>query len=235
MARNSSNPFQLPRSSRSRQRRPWWLPLVVLALAWLYSRFQPEPQPQRDTTPRTQPRSRRTPRPQQETSPDIQAGDSRDSEERAAEPGGRLVSDTVVRVSDGDTVKLRRIGTVRLIGVDTPEKAQEGGPEAAEFTRATLLNQKVQVELCAKQPHDRYGRSLGFIYIANQRGQRVLFNKELVRQGYARVYSLRPCTVDETEWGALYEQARVARRGLFAKMDEVPDAAAFRRQARSRP
>jgi micrococcal nuclease len=214
-------------SRSSRPRRPWWLSLLILAVAWLYHRFQSEPSQPRDTARRTQPQSRRTPRPRQ--------GPARPGEEPSSEPGGQLISDIVVHVSDGDTVKLRRTGTIRLIGVDTPEKAQAGGPEASEFTRAALLDQKVQVELCAKQPHDRYGRGLGFIYITNRNGQRVLFNQELIRQGYARVYSLRPCNVDEIEWGALYEEARRARRGLFKEMAEVPDAAAFRRQARSRP
>jgi micrococcal nuclease len=141
----------------------------------------------------------------------------------------------VITVSDGDTIKLERVGTVRLIGVDTPElhyrgRAQEGGAEAGDFARRSLLGQQVQVELCAKQPYDRYGRALAFVYVTNASGRRVLFNQELVRQGYARVYSLRPCTVDEDEWNALYEEARRARRGLFARLDEVPDAVAFRRR-----
>jgi micrococcal nuclease len=149
--------------------------------------------------------------------------------------GGQLMRDLVISVSDGDTVKLQRTGTVRLIGVDTPElhyrgRAQEGGAEAGEFARRALMGQQVEVELCAKQPYDRYGRGLAFVYIMDRSGRRVLFNQELVRQGYARVYSLRPCTVDEDEWNALYEEARRERRGLFARMSEVPDAAAFRRR-----
>ena len=148
--------------------------------------------------------------------------------------GGRLVTDTVERISDGDTVKLRKTGTVRLVGVDTPEKAQPGGPEATAFTKRVLEGQTVQVELCPKQPTDRYGRGLGFIYITDRRGKRVLFNSELVRQGYARVYSLRPCTVDEELWNSYYEEARVARRGLFGLLGDVPDAASYRRTKREK-
>jgi micrococcal nuclease len=148
-----------------------------------------------------------------------------------------LVRDRVTKVSDGDTVRLERLGSIRLIGVDTPEssykgKAQPGGKQAGVFLRNMLLNQDVEVELCAKQPYDRYGRGLGFIYATNRSGQRVLVNQEIIRQGYGRVYSLRPCSVDEAEWGALYEEARRARRGLFATIGDVPDAVAFRRQYR---
>jgi endonuclease YncB( thermonuclease family) len=211
---------------------------VLLAAGWLYNQyFAPERRPgeRQQGESRDEPRQtqRRQPTPRQ-----AERSSGRPSRSRAVPPsveGGQLLTDRVVSVSDGDTLKLERVGTVRLIGVDTPElhyrgRAQEGGKEAGDFARRALLGQEVQVELCAKQPYDRYGRGLAFVYVMNRGGRRVLFNQELVRQGYARVYSLRPCTVDEDEWNALYEEARRARRGLFARMDEVPDAAAFRRR-----
>jgi micrococcal nuclease len=152
---------------------------------------------------------------------------------KPGDEGGKPFTDVVERVKDGDTIVLKRQGDARLIGVDCPEKSQEGGPEAKAFTEQALTGKTVQVELCAKQPTDRYGRSLAFIYISDSQGRTVLFNSELVRQGYARVYSLRPCTVDEAAWGALYEDARANRRGLFKTLDEVPDAASYRHRRRS--
>lgn len=151
--------------------------------------------------------------------------------------GGATIPDVVIKVSDGDTVKLEKTGTVRLIGIDSPElhfqgKAQPGGEEAGDFVRRALLNKEVRVQLCAKQPYDRYGRGLAFIYLLDRNGNEVLFNREIVRQGYARVYSLRPCTIDEDAWNADYENARRARRGLFATLGDVPDAAAFRHAKR---
>jgi micrococcal nuclease len=147
------------------------------------------------------------------------------------------VRDRVTRVSDGDTLRLEKLGSVRLVGVDTPEvnyqgKAQPGGREAGEFLRNALLGREVEVRLCAKRSHDRYGRGLAFVYATNPGGRRVLVNQEIIRQGYGRVYSLRPCTVNESEWGALYEEARRNRRGLFATLGDVPDAADFRRETR---
>ena len=149
-----------------------------------------------------------------------------------SEGGGEILTDTVVSVYDGDTVKLQRTGSVRLIGVDTPEKAQEGGKESTAWAQQMLNGKTVGIELCAKQPTDRYGRALGFIYLSDKNGNRVLFNRELVRNGYARVYSLRPCTIDDTSWNADYETARRQKRGLFATLGEVPDAATWRRDRR---
>jgi endonuclease YncB( thermonuclease family) len=211
-----------PRSSNS-SRRPWWLVLLVMLGGWVYNTYFTAP---RQQTPRQSAERESTPR----TSTSRKS--SSRSTPRETMEGGKLISDVVTKVYDGDTVTLQRTGSIRLIGVDCPERKQQGGEEAGEFARHALLNKTVEVELCAKQPYDRYGRGLGFIYINDARGRRVLFNSEMVRAGYARVYSLRPCTVDEAEWNGYYEEARAARRGLFASLGEVPNAAAYRKSKR---
>jgi endonuclease YncB( thermonuclease family) len=211
----------------SRRGKPWWLVLLLAAFGYIYKTYIEAPtrnsstNTTREYSPEKKPRTPTQPK----TAPSMKM------------EGGVMLSDTVVKVSDGDTVKLQKLGSVRLIGVDCPElhykgTAQPGGEEAGEFARRALLNQEVRVQLCEKQPYDRYGRGLAFIYLRDRNGNWVLFNRELVRAGYARVYSLRPCTIDETEWNALYEEARRARRGLFATLGDVPDAAAFRRAGR---
>lgn len=220
-------------SSRRKRPLPLGVLLLVFAVGWIYNRFfaPPEP-PSRETAPRSTPR--RTP--PRETAPDArlpQYSPSAPSREpRQIE--GTLKRDVVIKVTDGDTVKLQRAGSIRLIGVDTPEKAQPGGREATAFATSALMGKTIEYELCGKQPTDRYGRGLGFIYITDRNGRRVLFNAELVRQGYARVYSLRPCTVDEAIWNGYYEEARRERRGLFASLGEVPDAASYRKSLRAR-
>ncbi|HEX8835008.1 MAG TPA: thermonuclease family protein [Abditibacteriaceae bacterium] len=213
--------------------RPLWVTVLLLVVGWAYNRYAPDSKRPSSTPSRDSSRAARTPRPDRERDSD-RCADCTPTPGPAKVAGGKLIQDVVIRVSDGDTVKLKRTGSIRLIGVDTPEKAQPGGPEAGIFTRNALLNKNVQVELCAKQPYDRYGRGLGFIYVEDRNGQRVLFNRELIKAGYARVYSLRPCTVDEAAWGADYEAARSARRGLFATLGDVPDAAEYRRALRSR-
>ena len=75
---------------------------------------------------------------------------------------------TVVRVIDGDTIRVRVQGkehTVRLIGVDTPETVhptktvQHFGAEASAYTKAALEAKTVTLEADPSgDTRDRYGR-----------------------------------------------------------------------------
>lgn len=109
----------------------------------------------------------------------------------------------VSEVFDGDTIVVQRgerAVTVRLIGVDTPETGRAGsiaqffGPEAANFTLRTLRGRRVQLEFePPDRPggrEDRYGRLLAYI-ITGDGGN---FNLDLVRRGYARVFTKYPFT-----------------------------------------
>ena len=60
-------------------------------------------------------------------------------------PTGGTVTTTVTRVVDGDTVKLSNGETVRLIGIDTPEKGQCGFNEATNLMRSLVQGQTVAV------------------------------------------------------------------------------------------
>ena len=217
----------MSRSSSRRRRSPAsiGIALLVLLAGWVYNRYiAPPPAPQGGSTPAPRTTSAPREKPRRSTP----------GKENAPQEGGVLRSDVVIKVTDGDTVKLQNAGSIRLIGVDCPEKSQPGGTEATAFATKALMGKTIEYELCAKQPTDRYGRGLGFIYAKDANGRRVLFNAELVKQGFARVYSLRPCTVDEDLWNSYYEDARREKRGLFATLGEVPDAASYRREKRKR-
>ncbi len=71
--------------------------------------------------------------------------------------GGRVVD-----VVDGDTVKILtgsgRIVTVRLAGIDAPEKNQDFGMAAKASLSAMILNRVVS---CSSTKMDRYGRMIG--------------------------------------------------------------------------
>lgn len=98
----------------------------------------------------------------------------------------------VVRVIDGDTVKVRLASgsrrDVRLVGIDTPEVY--GGVECwgRKASRATkkLLPRGTRVVLTSdpsQDRKDRYGRLLR--YVAKGKTD---INRKLVRRGHARVY-----------------------------------------------
>ncbi len=89
----------------------------------------------------------------------------------------------VVKVIDGDTLKLDNGEKVRLIGIDTPEMhesdklqadARKTGQDAAtikamgqqayEYTNRWVAGQKVRLEF-DKDKRDKYGRLLAYVYL----------------------------------------------------------------------
>jgi micrococcal nuclease len=121
----------------------------------------------------------------------------------------------VVGVTDGDTITVlhdNHPATVRLVGIDAPEKGQAYGQRAKQFAALLAFDQTVTVRVSG---HDRYARLLGEVILPGGRS----LNQELVRAGFAwwfRKYS-RDLTLAHLE-----QEAREARRGLWA--DPSPEA-----------
>jgi micrococcal nuclease len=121
----------------------------------------------------------------------------------------------VVGVTDGDTLTVlhaRHPETVRLQGVDAPEKRQAYGERAKRFTADLAFDRTVTVRTTGR---DRNGRLLGEVVLPDGRS----LNQELVRAGYAwwfRKYSR------DGGLARLEEEARAGRRGLWA--DRAPEA-----------
>lgn len=135
-------------------------------------------------------------------------------------PVKALVSATVTRVVDGDTVEVTTAAgvteKVRLIGVDTPETVhpekgvEPGGPEASAFTKERLTGQTVQLELDAEE-RDQYGRMLAYVYTANG----AMFNAVLADEGHARMATFPPNVRYVEVFRALQADAEAAGRGLW--------------------
>ena len=91
----------------------------------------------------------------------------------------------VVGVKDGDTVVLLTAAkeeiTVRLSEIDAPERKQAFGNVSRTFLSDLIFGKEVKLEKLGK---DRYGRTLGFIYLRN--GTNV--NVEMVKNGMAWQY-----------------------------------------------
>lgn len=125
----------------------------------------------------------------------------------------------VVRVIDGDTVKIDykgRVTSVRLIGVDAPETVHPGkpveayGPEASDFVENLLLGESVYLRFDAERV-DMYGRLLAYLYRAPDG---LFVNLELVRQGYGSLYAQFPFKF-MTLFRYYEDRARAARKGLY--------------------
>lgn len=97
-----------------------------------------------------------------------------------------------VRCVDGDTAVFSIDGTetkFRFLAIDTPETVhptktvEEFGKDASEYTCNKLTNAKyIVVEYEESNKTDKYGRSLGWIWVDGS-----LLQKELVSVGYAEV------------------------------------------------
>jgi endonuclease YncB( thermonuclease family) len=88
-------------------------------------------------------------------------GGSNDGDARPWTPAGDVQASTFVAVIDGDTVETAA-GTVRIIGIDTPERGECGYDEASTaLGRALAKGAAISLELPAGHDDtDRYGRLL---------------------------------------------------------------------------
>ena len=124
----------------------------------------------------------------------------------------------VLRVVDGDTVRLSGVGKVRLIGVDTPEVSGRDecfGREASAFTGRVLRpGTSVRYRLGVEE-HDRYGRALAYLYLADGR----LFNELLVASGYAQPLTVPPNDELADRFVEASRRARERRLGLWRACD----------------
>ena len=125
------------------------------------------------------------------------------------------VAQLVERVVDGDTIVVRGVGRVRLIGVDTPETVDPRRPveffgrEASAFTKRLLEGRRVRLEY-DRERNDRFGRTLAYVYLRDG----TFANAEIVRRGYGHAYTRFPFRHLE-RFRRLEREAREAGRGLW--------------------
>lgn len=122
---------------------------------------------------------------------------------------------TVQRVVDGDTVRLAGLGSVRLIGIDTPEvyggRVECFGPEASAYAKSVLRRgSRVRYRVGA-EPRDRYGRLLAYVWLPDGR----LFNAMLAERGYATTLTIPPNDDLAPRFRAAEERARERHRGMW--------------------
>jgi micrococcal nuclease len=118
----------------------------------------------------------------------------------------------VQRVVDGDTISCRDMGSVRLIGIDSPEGNQEPFGSAARAALSALLRVGETIQLESDvEPRDRYGRLLAYAW----RDGRML-NWLMLRGGWAVVLTITPNVQFVDAFVTAQYRARAERRGLWA-------------------
>jgi len=106
-------------------------------------------------------------------------------------PDKEPVEAKVVRIIDGDTIEVHVVGSVesvRLIGIDTPEKGEAGFTEASSFTEK-LVDGKDVLLWQDVSDRDRYDRLLAYVTFDNS-----FLNLRLVQSGHAVPYPYPPDT-----------------------------------------
>lgn len=81
-------------------------------------------------------------------------------------------------IVDGDTFKSGKY-TIRLLGIDSPEKGQMCYKEAKEFLKKLIENKTVKLEYDSRKK-DSYGRLLAYVWIDD-----IFVNEEMIKNGFA--------------------------------------------------
>ena len=124
----------------------------------------------------------------------------------------------VSSVIDGDTITIlkgKESITVRLYGIDCPEKGQDFGTKATQFVFHFAQNKKVSVEEVEK---DKYGRTVAKVYFTDGS----CLSEVLIQEGLAWVYD-EYCTAPEcVKWRELQAKAKENLDGLWAMNSPIP-------------
>jgi micrococcal nuclease len=124
-------------------------------------------------------------------------------------------SGMVVGISDGDTITVMHRGKperIRLFGIDCPEKDQDFGERAKQFTSQMVFRKIVEVFPIGETS---YGRSLAWVSVNG-----ISLNKELVRAGLAWWYCRY--APNDSELAELEALARKNKIGLWSHTNTVP-------------
>ena len=131
-------------------------------------------------------------------------------------------SGRVVRVIDGDTIVVQGVGTVRYIGIDTPELHHPRRPverfaaRAAAMNRALVAGRTVRLETDVEE-RDVHGRLLAYVYVGD-----VMVNLRLVAQGAAEAFPFPPNTLHGDEFSRLQGEAMRTGRGQWGPAEGGP-------------
>lgn len=120
----------------------------------------------------------------------------------------------VVHVQDGDSLIVSRDGgevTVRLEGIDAPERSQPFATVARRHLRSLAEDREVTLE---EVESDRYGRLVARVRV----GERDL-SEEMVAAGLAWHYTFHS---DDPTLARLEREARSAELGLWQDREPVP-------------
>jgi endonuclease YncB( thermonuclease family) len=130
----------------------------------------------------------------------------------------------VRHVLDGDSMRLTDGRELRLIGINAPEMSPEQPLARSARTLLANLLEGRRVTVVFEQEHkDRYGRLLGHVLLPDGGGKSA--EEALLRQGLAWLVAIPPNVGWLARLQAAEDEARLARRGVWAQAQYLPRAA----------
>jgi endonuclease YncB( thermonuclease family) len=137
--------------------------------------------------------------------------------QKLSAPGNDRLVFRVLKVFDGDTIKVKGLDLVfkiRLVGIDSPETGYGGDPDqpfgqkAKQHLARLLDNRNIFVK---SYGIGGYNRQLAEVFVAGRN-----INLEMIRAGLAEVYpGRRPKTLDSKLYLAEESKARRSKRGMW--------------------
>ncbi|MBX3491845.1 MAG: thermonuclease family protein [Parvibaculum sp.] len=145
-----------------------------------------------------------------------------------------------IEIVDGDTLVLGDGRQVRFTGIQAPKlplgranfEAWPLAEEARSALAALALDKPVTLRHGGRR-EDRHGRVLAHVFAAGTDGKPVWLQHEMLRRGWARVYTFRDNRACADQLLAAEREAREARRGIWADafyaIRDAADVAALER------
>ncbi|WP_088538345.1 thermonuclease family protein [Methanobrevibacter sp. 87.7] len=116
---------------------------------------------------------------------------SKNSDSHYGIPVRHELSGYCYKVIDGDTIRVEGIGgneKVRFVGVNTPEKGEDGYYDAKDYIKEKCLYKTVYLDVDDARPHDKYNRTLAIVYDEQDEN----LNQQLLVKQLAEVMYIPP-------------------------------------------
>lgn len=127
----------------------------------------------------------------------------------------------LMRIVDGDTIVVgfdNRTQYVRLIGIDTPELNDPGGPQCYAEEATTHLQEIAKTGIVTlhfdetQGMHDNYGRLLAYVELPDGTD----LGKKMIEDGYAQEYTYKTNFQRKSDYSTTQTEAMLEERGLWS-------------------
>ncbi len=108
------------------------------------------------------------------------------------------------RVIDGDTFELRTGETVRLIGIDAPERGKRYYEDSKEHLESLIADKCLYLEKDTSDK-DKYNRSLRYVYTNHNQTNEIFINLRMIEDGYASAFTYG----NDTKYAVLFNESEV--------------------------